>query len=231
MLMQASLFDSCKGYIQAHADRHTAHKSSPLPSVTISRETGAGAVTIGQKVIDLIQERKKSQVPWALFDRNLVERVIEDHQLPKTIKEFMPEDVRLEITSTVEEILGLHPSTWTMVEHTTETILRLASAGHAILIGRGANFVTAKLPNVLHVRLVAPIELRIQRIRKLRNLSEREAAIYVHKEDRARQRYVKRHFHGDIDDPLQYDITLNTGSISIETAAQVIADATLRLVE
>ena len=57
----------------------------------------------------------------------------------------MSEDAHLlPVESIVEEVLGLHPSGWTLVQHTTKTILRLASLGHTILVGRGGNVITAR---------------------------------------------------------------------------------------
>jgi hypothetical protein len=51
----------------------------------------------------------------------------------------MTEDAQLlPVEAIVEEVLGLHPSGWTLVQHTTKTILRLAGLGHTILVGRGA---------------------------------------------------------------------------------------------
>ena len=64
----------------------------------------------------------------------------------------MTEDAQLlPVEAIVEEVLGLHPSGWTLVQHATQTILRLAGLGRAILVGRGANIITARLPNVFHV--------------------------------------------------------------------------------
>ena len=227
--MQAPLFESCRGYIQAHANRPGRQQTTLAPSIAISRETGAGAVTIGQKVLEMMQADHRGEVPWALFDRNLVEKVIEDHHLPQTIKQFMPEKVRFELSDAVEEMLGLHPSSWTLLEHTTDTILRLASAGNAIIVGRGATNITARLKNVLRVRLVAPLEQRIRHIQEIRNLTEREAAIYVQKTDHARKRYVKSYFSEDVNDPLHYHLVLNTGRISHRYAARMIADAAMHL--
>lgn len=227
--MQASLFDSCKAYIRAYAEQRAMEEPELLPAITISREAGAGAVTIGEKVKEILQARNKARIPWAVFDKNLVERVLSDHRLPQQIKEFMPEDVRLELNSAVEEVLGLHPSSWSLAEHTTDTILRLAKAGHSIIVGRGGCVIASKLPNVLHVRLVAPVEVRIIHIKKLRGLTEREAGIYVHKADRARHRYVKRFFEAEVDDPLHYHMVLNTGLITYDHAAQMIAEAALKL--
>ena len=101
-------------------------------------------------------------IPWAVFDANLAKQVLEDHKLPANLERFMTEDARLPVEAIVEEVLRLHPSAWTLVEHTTQTILRLAGLGHAILVGRGASVITARLPNVFHVRLVAPLATRIR---------------------------------------------------------------------
>ncbi len=195
------------------APRSTQQKV--LPSITISRETGAGAVMIGKLVLDILQKRLRDPMPWALFDRNLVERVISDHALPQRLKQFMPEDKTGRMHSIMEEVLGLHPDPrgragrW----HTSNTILQLASMGHAIIVGRGGNIITARLPNVLHVRLIAPLEARIRRIRQTHSLTEREAAIYIHNADRGRERYVKHYFNENVADPLHYHMILNTGDL------------------
>src|ERR1700744_5816658 len=84
--MQATKLDSCKGYLQALANRSYAHPQKTFPSITLSRETGAGAVTIGKMVLEILQNESHGPLPWTLFDRNLVEKVIEDHSLPERLK-------------------------------------------------------------------------------------------------------------------------------------------------
>ena len=80
---------------------------------------------------------------------------------------------------------------------------------------------------MLHVRLIAPMEARIRRIRKTRNLTEREAAIYIHNADRGRERYVKHYFNEDVADPLHYHMVLNTGLCADRQTAMLIARASL----
>jgi cytidylate kinase len=141
----------------------------------------------------------------------------------------MTEDARLlPVEAIVEEVLGLHPSGWTMVQHTTQTILRLADLGHTILVGRGANVITARLPNVFHVRLVAPYATRIRHVAAFYHLSEAEAAKFVREQDHARRRYVRRYFNSEIDDPSLYDVTLNTGRLGFARTAETIAQLALQ---
>lgn len=230
-LMRTTPLDTCRGYLAAQAGRAARHEHSELPLVTISREAEAGAVSVARLVAERLNTHhrgKENGCPWTVFDRNLVEKVLEDHELPGTLERFIAEDATAFSPSrAVEEILGLHPSDWTLAHHTTETIHRLARMGNVILVGRGANIIAAGQKNAFHVRLVAPLDVRIKRAAEANHLTDREAAVFVRQKDHARRRYVKQHFHVAIDDPLHYHATLNTGLLSFEETARLIADAVL----
>lgn len=217
----------CRAYLEAH--RHHAAKQNPktLPVVTISREAGAGAVTIGTLTAQLLNQNgtERNCPPWTVFDKNLVEKVIEDHQFPAHLKQFLPEDVLPGVTSAVEEMLGLHPSAWTLAQHSMETILRLAHLGNVILVGRGSNLITAKIKPAVHVRLVAPFEERVKHIAEFYHLTPSEAEAYTRKADQGRRRYVKRYFRTAIEDPMHYSLVINTGKVDYHTAAHIIAEA------
>ena len=75
----------------------------------------------------------------------------------------MPEDRRSYIKDVMEELVGLRPPSWVMASQVAETILHLVEAGHVILVGRGASFITARMPNVFHVRLIASLPKRVER--------------------------------------------------------------------
>jgi len=223
----AYLLDLCRGYLDAQTTLAGKKKTHfhPLPqqpAITISREAGAGAVTVARLVADQLQEGSAAR--WAVFDRNLVEQVIEDHEMPQRLKRFLPEDVQSGIASAVEEFFGLHPSVWTMVEHTTETILRLTRVGNAIVVGRGSAIIAANLEHVVHVRLVAPLETRINHCAEFYHLGREAAEQLLHEKDAARTRYVRKYFHAAIEDPLHYHLTINTGKVSMKTAAQIIVE-------
>lgn len=197
----------------------------PGPAVTISYQTGAGAHEIAERVAKTLQQAEPGMgVPWTVFDRKLVETVLEEHGLPKTLEKFMPEDRRTFTQDVLDELVGLRPPSWVMVPQIAETILRLADAGHVILVGRGANFITARMRNVFHVRLVASLPKRIERVRKLNGLALKDAIKLVKDEDRGRSRYTKEHFHKPVDDDLAYHLTLNTEWMRWSDAARLIAE-------
>jgi len=197
-------------------------------AVTLSRQAGCGALVVAEKLAQILQSRSpKDACPWTVFDRNLMAKVLEDHHLPARLAKYLPEDRMTELQDIMNDLFGLRPPSWTVVEQTSETILQLAELGSVILIGRGANVITAKLPNVFHVRLVAPLEKRIEHMRESSHLTLAAARKFCLTEDRGRQRYLKKYFKADVSNPLLYHLTINTGLVSYEQAALTIANAAL----
>jgi hypothetical protein len=233
MIFKPSL-DNCKSYIDCQLKRLESPagqkaKLSRAPVVTISRLAGAGGVTVGEKLAAYLQRHDpRKACPWTVFDKNLVSTVLEDHHFSQRLAEFMPEDKLSAIRDAIEEILGLHPPSWTLVEKMAQTILHLAEMGNAIIIGRGANIVIGPVPNAFHVRLVGSFEKRQKHIQEHYHFSPAEACAYIKQTDRGRRRYVRRCFDKDIEDPMLNHMVLNTDWLTLEQAAAIIGDAVLK---
>jgi cytidylate kinase-like protein len=196
------------------------------PVITISRQAGSGAHVVGDALVAALQARDpQSSPPWTMFDRDLVEKVLKDHKLPTRLAEFMPEDRVSGITDTIDELLGVHPPTWTLVRKTADTILRLAEIGNVVVIGRGGNVITDRLAYAFHVRLVGSVPRRIQHLRDYLHMDPVEAAEYLRTRDAARKRYVTKYYGRDIDDPLLYHLVINTDRVTYGEAARLILGA------
>jgi cytidylate kinase len=228
--MRTAPLEAFQYYLQAHAAVPEKEREPHPLAITISREAGAGAVTIaGLAAKQLHAAEKNAQAPpWTVVDANLAEHVLKDHQLSERLERFMAEDARLPVETIVEEVLGLHPTGWTLVQHTTETILRLAQLGRVILVGRAGNVITARQKHVFHVRLVAPWTQRVRHLAEQNHVDEAEAARIAKSRDQARRRYLRRYFNTEIDDPTRYDLTLNTGRLGFDRSADLIVYAALK---
>ena len=223
--MKVSHLEVFNRYLQFQTALPEKKRQLPALAITLSREAGAGGTEIAELLAErmMVAEKNKGVSPWAVFDANLAKQVLEDHNLAPNLGRLMAEDTQFPMETIVEEVMGLHPSNWTLVQHTTQTILRLAGLGHAILVGRGGNVIAARLPNVFHVRLVAALETRIRHAAEYNRVSETEAAKLIRERDHARRRYVSRYFNAEIDDPTLYHVTLNTGWLGFARTAEVIA--------
>src|ERR1035437_10726975 len=225
--------EQCRTFLNAQwqsAGKAAAAAEAGVPrrAVTISRQTGSGAHSVAEKLATFLQTRSpKGACPWTVFDRNLVEKVLDDHNLPQRLAQFMPEDRVSEIADTMDELFDLHPPSWTLVRQTSDTILRLAELGNVILIGRGATVLTRRLDYAFHVRLVGSVEKRVKYIQELQHLSKAAALKLIRREDRGRSRYLKQYFDTNLDDPLLYHLVINTALARHDEAARIIADAVL----
>ena len=230
--MTAEPVDLLKNYLGALSHSTVQPRKIPRPAVTISRQSGAGALTVASLVAQELNVLCPGDPPrlWAVFTRNLVGKILEDHSLSKRIGEFMPEDARFPLTESFEFLLGLHPRSGVLREYAKDTIRKLAVSGNVVVVGRGAAVITAGLPHVLRVRLVAPFQFRVRNFARSHGIPEEESVRVVRANDAARRRYVRTYLNSDITDALQYDLVINTGSNSFERVARIICAAVVHLV-
>lgn len=229
--MAIGSYEKCKHYIDAHSplieDFQT--RAHHYPCITVSRETGAGAEMVCEELIKILESLSEAdEINWTYFDRELIEKVLADHNLPKQLNKYMKEDKYRYLSEDVNVLLGLHPSQRTILQKISESILQLARMGKVIIVGRGANIITAKLKNSFHVRLVAPLDNRVRHIMKIENLNKKDAEAFVKQKDKARREYIKSSYSKNVADIEMYHIVVNTGLMSYKESAEIIAGAVVK---
>ena len=203
-------------------------KRQANPFVTISRQAGAYGITLSHDLCEYLQKNeRRTKCVWTVFDKDLIKKVVEEHDLPETVLPYLSEDTVSEIQDMIEESLGLHPSHDLLVMKTNKTILHLAQLGYAIIVGRGSSIITANMPGGVRIRLVSSLEKRIEHVQEYYKKTRKEAKEFISKEDLVRKKYVKKYFSKDLDDPLLYDMVINVDGLAHEEMIQVIANLVL----
>jgi cytidylate kinase len=110
------------------------------------------------------------------------------------------------------------------VARTNRTILHLAALGNVVLVGRGANVVTKEMPGGLRLRLVGSGNRRLKAIEDYYDLREDGARGFMDGEDERRAAYVLRTFNRDVEDPLLYDLVVNTDGLDPATTARLLLE-------
>jgi cytidylate kinase len=214
-------FEKAKLYIESKQQNKDQLKKQGL-CITISREPGAGSDLVAENIVEIINQKFNQQ--WAIFDKNLIEKIIADNNLSLRLMEYFNQEKHSLMENFINELLGLQPSEAKIIKAVSQTILQIAEIGYSIIVGRGANFITYKLDNSIHIRLVAPLDKRIEHIREHYNFSKQEAMDFINKEDKNRAEFVKKYFKKDINNPIYYHMTFNTALVGHEQIANIIID-------
>lgn len=107
-------------------------------------------------------------------------------------------------------------------------VLEQALQDRVVIMGRGGNYVLKDFPHVFRIRVVAPLESRIDRIIR-RDSVDREMAVYLaEKTDRDRDCFIYSVYGKRWDDPGAYDAVYNTGDLFPHEIVAVIRESLTR---
>jgi cytidylate kinase len=186
------------------------------PYLLISRDKGAG----GRQVANLIGEK----LGWQVFDRQIVDAIAERTQMRQQLIETLDETTRGGLEDFLRHVLTREIGTTDYLVHLRQVLLTLGQQGDVVIVGRGAEHI---LPAKFGVRakMVAPFDLRVERIAKREGLTIEAAHDVVMKVDQQRKRFVREHFQKDPREPLHYDIVVNTEALTVEGTAEIVLTA------
>ena len=187
------------------------------PVITLSREPGSGGRLVAKAVA--------TRLGLDLFHQEIINAMAQNADTTTRIIRTLDERGVSMIEDWVSAAISdrhLWPDE--MAKVMMRVIGTIGKHGKAIIVGRGANFV---LPpeNRFRVRIIAPMKRRINCVAESYDISKEEAKRRVLRTESHRRAFVRKYFHSDIADPANYDMILNTGTLSIESAANAICNA------
>ena len=104
-------------------------------------------------------------------------------------------------------------------------LLSLARDGRVVIAGRGAPLLLKEVAHALKVRIVAPLEVRVERMMAREGLDHRSATLRIKGHDKEQAARFDYLFGVDWTQPEHYDLVVNTGRGSLDTAAELIVQA------
>jgi len=216
--------------------------------VTLSRQMGAGgseiaaglAKALGLRIINreaIDHAAMEAGVPEiALHElgyegrRGLMQRILDALKTSPAIPAARDRQRREALASLTRPPRGIFTPTMPLLSAAMEDYVRMvnmvlvsmAKEGNVLIVGRGSQVVLRDDPQVLHVQVVAPLAQRKEKLMRTEGLTQPEATRRLLASDQARAEYLRRYHGVNWLDPQLYDIVINTGRISINTAVQLI---------
>lgn len=132
--------------------------------------------------------------------------------------------------SELEHATEERPTLWDRFTDTTRRyrayveaiVLQMAARDAVVISGRGAPFLLASVRHALRVRITAPERVRITRMERRLGVDTEAAADLVRQSDRERAARVRFLYHVDWDDPLLYDLVVNTDRLDTLAGVRLI---------
>lgn len=202
-----------------------------MRAVTISREYGSGGGEIARRLAERLN--------WQLVDYQVVTLLAQrmgvsireaeayDERAGSFVERLLSSMRSIEpamLVSTPSETLGLQPEEFYQ-RALRQVVTAAARERHTVIVGRGSQVVLEARRDVLHVRVVAPLEKRIDYVMQREGLNRDEARSRVQGKDRDRHRYLQAEYQRDNADPHLYDLICNTGVIDLDHVVELICAA------
>jgi CMP/dCMP kinase len=211
--------------VQKEAIMGTATRSI----LTISHQYGSGGSRIARDLGQRLQ--------WAVWEKEIVRKIATQYKVSEEYIDAKDERV----DSFIERMVGLFgmggfesayevpPPLWLtdaqLVRMTRGIIEEVAKDGKAIIVGRAGNFILANHPHTLHVFILAPLSVRIERVMEAEGLAHAAAEQRIAGMDKLRADYVRTFYHADWCDPKHYHLIVDSGVWGESGAADLIARA------
>ena len=193
-----------------------------LPFITISREFGCEGRLLAERLVEILNERCRPQVPWVPYHREVVDRVAQELHLARSVVESLDGQRRDEMSELFNAILNVKVDEALIFRKMAEVIRSLAAHGNAVLVGRGSYLITQDLKTGLHVRLVAPRAWRVARLAIDHQLPNREAERLVLEGERERARFHATFFVQSPDHPFHHDLIIDNSRFNLAQVAEIV---------
>jgi cytidylate kinase len=178
-----------------------------MPIVALTREYGSGGTGISKKVAEALgyefvrdQITKEAAEMFGIAEDELIAIV----ESKPGFWESLAEAAQVEFATVAAEVL------------------HIAERDNVVIMGRWATLLLRRITHCVRVRLCAPTEVRIQRVMARRSLSREKATDLIRKADEGANARVRQFFGETRENPLLYDVVINTARLTSETAVQQI---------
>ncbi len=197
--------------------RATSGGVARFQNIGISREAGAGGGAIARMV--------GKGLGWKVYDDELIEAIAHRMGVPldevRTLDELAPSVVQDWLLPLREEYYAPQEA---YLDHLAKLIEAIGRAGESILVGRGANYMLPR-ETTLTVRIIAPLKVRAIRLAERMGISVRTARRAARDMDRRRLQFDRTMHRANSSDPHNYDLVLDSNSLGLEIAADVLVRA------
>jgi cytidylate kinase len=217
--MQVKFWESQKARISSQDENE-----KPKPFITIEREYGCMGYDLGKKIVELLNTRLPDELPWAAYDKQVLDRVMEDMGLSESLAKTLTDDARQQMTNVLNTSFSKFPPQVTVYKKLAETIRMLAVNGNVVIVGRAGNVITREMKGGYNIRIIAPMDYKIKNVMAIKQVDKKEAEKLVIDNTTRRVNYIKEFVDFDIIEAHNYHLILNAAKFTIDEMASIVIE-------
>ena len=197
------------------------------PVITISRDFGCPANICATDLAELltkIEGEEKGKEPWRVISKEILDEAAKELGLtPEKIEYIFKFEKRSAIDEILEAVSSKYYKSERKIRKTIgEIIHAFGEHGRVIIVGRAGATILQDIENSLHVKLIAPLDYRVDGVSRRHKISHNEAKKLTLDMDKKRA-MLRRDFAGKNISDVDYDLIFNCRTISSEEVVQLIA--------
>ncbi len=205
----------------------------PCSVVCISRPDGAGGATIGRAVADRLSFDYVDEaiVSGAAAKGGISPGDVADAEKRKSVLSRLVREMGRTAGPDSYGFAGLSsPDLEGVTSEAVRSLIRdtieeTANQGNVVIVSHAASLALSERANVLRVLVTASPETRARRLSEARTLDLKDARKSIKEADSARADYLRRFYGVEAELPTHYDLVVNTDTLSVEQAADLVAQA------
>ena len=192
------------------------------PVITISREFGCSGGTLAKKLAAAIKQRHAKE-EWRVISNEVLEESAKELNVkPEGIAHIFGAEAKNMIGDLVFSFATKQYTSDAKIKKTIHDVVQsFASQGHCIIVGRAGCVIAQDFSKSLHIRLIAPIDWRVERVKTRMEIPLQAAKELVEDNDVRRTTFMT-YFKGNLPDSKLYDVVYNCAKLSAEQIVENI---------
>ena len=196
--------------------------------ITISRQYGAGGITLGKMIAD--------ELGYVFANSEIIARVAEmanvsthwvetvENEAGGKLSRFITRLVSKPLVDRILKDERGYIDEEIYLDYLVLIIAQIADEGNTVVLGRGSQYILNDHPDAFHILMIDEFENRVRFMKEHYDLPDTRAMRVVKGEDKRRKALFQKLGKTDYDDPFLYHLVLNMSKVSLEQAKNMVCN-------
>lgn len=180
--------------------------------ITVGREYGSGGHEIGKRLAE------QYQIPF--YDKDALVKIAKEKGVYDEIISFYDEKP----VNSLLYAIAMNTYSENIGKMQFDLIRSITENNACVIIGRCGNYIFKDTPDTVSVFIHADINERIQRVRDVYGVRDKNLKAVIEKTDKGRASFHKFYTDQEWGDSRNYHLAINSGEIGLEACTQLISE-------